>query len=170
MKGVDILKKVFEYGMSLGIAIAIFFVINVFVVNAKVQGQSMDPTYKQNDYLIVNKTAFWHENPKHGDTIVFSVDRRKEKLIKRIIGVPGDTIKIKDGKVYINDSLLVESYINSELTNGDIEVTVPNDSFFVMGDNRQNSLDSRSSEIGMVRKDKIVGKVSVRVFPEPEVY
>lgn len=108
--------------------------------------------------------------PQYGDVVVFkshlTMENGKEKdLVKRVIGVGGDHVVILDGKVYINDKELTESYINGDYTDGIIDEIVPQGHIFAMGDNRPNSRDSRDPSVGMIPKDDIVGKVFIRLFP-----
>lgn len=153
------------------IAVILAGCILFFIRPTFVRQTSMLPSFEDGDYLIIYKRAYKHNEPKYGDVVVFESaltdDSGKDKLlIKRVIGVPGDTIDIKDGDVYINDSKLVENYINDGYTPGDIEdYVVPEDSYFCMGDNRVVSIDSRSPEVGAVHKDQMMGKVVLRLFP-----
>lgn len=167
---IDIKKEMVEWIKTIIFAFALAFLITIFVAPTIVRGQSMYPTLDNNNYLILNKTSYWFSQPKNGDIIVFKSTLPDEKneykdLVKRIIGVPGDHVVITDGKVYINDELQEESYINGDYTDGLVDLTVPDNSVFVMGDNRPNSLDSRSEQVGIVSEDSIIGKVAIRVFP-----
>ena len=131
----------------------------------------MYPTLVERDYLIVNRIAYKVGEPKYKDIIVFKTDLteengKKKDLVKRVIGVPGDHVKIQDSKVYVNDKLLDEtSYIHNNRTDGDIDIVVPEGKLFAMGDNRENSNDSRFPDVGMVDEDEVLGKVMVRLLP-----
>lgn len=135
-----------------------------------VKGSSMDDTLQENNYLLVNKLAYRDvEHPGYEDIIVFESSLEGgELLIKRVIGVEGDEIRIQNGEVYRNNRLLCEDYVNA-LTDGCLVYTIPEDKVFVMGDNRPYSLDSRSSEVGLVSEDDILGRVAVRLFPFDKV-
>jgi len=135
-----------------------------------VKGQSMEPNFENGDYLIVDELSYRFSPPKRGDVIVFRYPYNpSQRFIKRIIGLPGETIEIKDGKVIIYSSgggqVLDESeYLSSNLyTPGEIRVTLDEDEYFVLGDNRLVSADSRSW--GPLHREYIVGKVFLRAFP-----
>ena len=141
-----------------------------FVQPTRVFGISMQPTFHQNDYLIVSKEAYAKTQPKRGDVVVFqskllSASGQEELLIKRIIGLPGDTVLIEDGNVYINGDMIADSYTKDKYTNGYMSVKVPKGSYFCMGDNRLHSTDSRFESVGYVKMNQIKGKVVFRLFP-----
>lgn len=125
----------------------------------------MDPNFKDKEYVITNLIVLRFQDPKRGDVIVFKAPRDKDKdFIKRVIGLPGETVLLKQGDVYINNERFSENvYINSEVkTYGgsflgeDQSVTVPQNEYFVLGDNRPYSSDSR--EWGFVKKNEIIGE------------
>lgn len=135
-------------------------IINPVVVN----GDSMNDTIKEDDIIIINKLSSAN-NINHDDIVVFSTDSGK-KLIKRVIAVEDDYIEITNGYVYLNGKLLNEDYISNSYTEGCIPKTiVPKNTIFVLGDNRANSLDSRSEDIGFVNISKVVGKSFFRIYP-----
>ncbi len=127
--------------------------------------------FYENNYIFISRQAYRFDEPKRGDIIVFHSDLKtqtgKEKLlIKRIVAIPGDVVNIADGKVMINGELQTEDYTLEAYTSGWVsDVEVPEDSLFVMGDNRQNSTDSRDSGVGFVAYDDIVGKAFFRLYP-----
>lgn len=133
----------------------------------------MESTLHENDYLFVNRQAYLTaDHPDYGDIIVFQShiqrdDGKGEKLlIKRVIGVENDVIDIHDGVVYRNGKALEEPYTKERYTEGYISnYKVSENEVFVMGDNRRVSLDSRSSEVGTVSEDSIVGKAFIRLYP-----
>ena len=131
----------------------------------------MLPTLHEDDYLIINKIGYKISEPKNGDVIVFKSDLEQndgtnKDLVKRIIGVEGDKIVIKDGQVYVNDKLLDETYLSEGMyTQGDIDLVVPQGKLFVLGDNREVSLDSRYEQVGLVDVNDVEGKVFVRLYP-----
>jgi len=163
-------KEIFEWIKTIVISVAIALVITMFIRPTLVKGHSMYPTLEPNNYLIINKIPYMLHKPERGDIVVFKshlkADDGKEKdLIKRVIAVEGDHLEIKDGVTYVNGKKIKEDYINGDFTSGEVEIDVPEDKVFVMGDNRQNSLDSRDSRVGPVEIDTIRGKVLVRLFP-----
>lgn len=136
-----------------------------------VKEYSMEPNFHNNDYLFVYKLAYIGDKiPAKGDVIVFKSNLttssgKKKLLIKRVIGRPGDTVKIQDGIVYVNGKVDDQSYTKDQYTDGDMTVKVTKGKLFCMGDNRLVSRDSRDSSVGLVSIDKVVGKVVFRLFP-----
>ena len=117
-----------------------------------------------------NRFLYKRGEPQRGDIVVFRSNLKTETgkqklLIKRVIAIPGDRIVIKDGKIYINGSESRENYTADEYTMGDIDLAVPENEIFVMGDNRNNSLDSRDGILGPVDFDTVIGKAFIRIFP-----
>ena len=168
-------KTIFEFVKTIVIALVIALVITTFIKPTLVKGQSMYPTIEPNNYLIVNKIPYIAGEPSHGDIVVFKAhlytENGEEKdLIKRVIGVKGDVIEVKDGLVYRNGEALKEDYINGGITPGDMApFTVDKGYIFVMGDNRPNSLDSRDPSIGEISVADIMGRVDLRLFPFNEI-
>lgn len=163
------LRKIYTFLIdtlqSLLIAAAVFLVIYQFILRPfEVKGESMYPNFHNNSFVLTNIAGLRFENPKLGDVIVFKAPPDPEKaFIKRVIGTPGDTVRVENGSVYLNDKLLDESkYLSSSVkTYGGsflkdkFSLTVPDGQYFVLGDNREFSSDSR--EWGFVTKDKITG-------------
>ena len=142
--------------------------VNSFlIVNAQVPTGSMENTIMAGDRILALRTSYWFEEPQAGDITVFRYpdDPSGNTLyVKRIIGVEGDMVEVRDGEVYVNGEQLAEDYI-AEKTMGDFgPVTVPADSYFMMGDNRNHSLDSRFWEDKFVEEDEILGKVVLRYY------
>lgn len=159
-----------EFIKDLCVAAIIVVVIMQFYEPTRVFGISMQPSFYEKDYLVLSKEAYARETPQRGDVIVFksqlrTIDGKKELLIKRVIGLPGDTVEVRDGNVYINGTIQDDSYTEDHYTNGTMEIKVPKDEYFCMGDNRLHSTDSRFSEVGLVKFDKIKGKVIFRIYP-----
>lgn len=152
------------------IAVIIAVVIIQFIKPTIVKESSMEPNFYENDYLFVYKMAYKSKLPAKGDVVIFQSDLtyngKKKLLIKRVIGLPGDTITIRDGQVFINGQKDDQSYTADGFTVGDIiEHKVAKGTLFCMGDNREVSIDSRYEEVGDVETDRLVGKVVFRAFP-----
>lgn len=159
-----------EYIEAFLIAFILAIVIKSFLIQAfKIPSSSMEQTLLVGDHLLVNKFIYKFKDPRPGDIIVFKFpDDPKRDFIKRIIGTPGDSVEVRDKKVYVNDKELVEPYAiheDSETLPKDRSVrdnfgpvTVPKDSYFVMGDNRDRSWDSRFWNNTFVKREAIVGK------------
>lgn len=153
---------------SLLIAVVIAFAILQVIKPVIVSGPSMQPTLQDGDYLIVSKVAYLLDSPKRGDVIVFTYeeDGQREFIVKRVIAVPGDTICITGGDVFINGKKDPQRYTKDHVTDEEVaQRTVAKGHYFCMGDNRFNSMDSRDEEIGEVAEDLIVGRVAVRLLP-----
>ena len=147
-------------------------VVISFVRPTIVKQTSMQDTLNPNDYIIMYRRAYsGDKEPKRGDIVIFKSELQDENgknklLIKRVIGLPGDKITINDGKVYINDKEYDESYLKDGYTTGSVNnFKVPKGEYFVMGDNRVVSIDSRYSEVGCIKKDAIKGRAVLRLFP-----
>lgn len=168
-------KTIFEFAKTVIVALVIALAITTFIKPTLVKGYSMYPTIEPYNYLIVNKLPYIAGAPSHGDIVVFKAhiysDNGEEKdLIKRVIGIEGDIIEVKDGVVYRNGEPLEENYIYGGKTPGDMApFTVDEGCIFVMGDNRPNSLDSRDPSIGEVAVSDILGRVDLRLFPFNEM-
>ena len=164
-----------EWIKDIIIALVLGILILQLVKPTIVKEHSMEPTLHENDYIFLSKQAYFFGEPEHGDIIVFHTDlvqkNGKEKLlIKRIIGLPGDTLAIYDGVVYRNGEALKEEYTLDGYTSSTMaEVTVPEGCVFVMGDNRQNSIDSRDSSVGFLDLDLVVGKAVFRLYPFSDI-
>lgn len=158
-----------EWIQSAVIAIVLAFIIKMFLFDfVMVQGSSMYPTLVEGDRLIVNKIGYTIGEPDYGEIVILSYSDSVE-YVKRVIGKGGDTIEIKDRIVYRNGEPLSEDYINTEAYDDFSEVIVPIGTYFVMGDNRANSSDSRYPSLGFVERDAIDGKVIFRIWPLSEI-
>jgi signal peptidase I len=144
-------------------AVASLFVF-VFDV-AHVSGGSMIPTLYNTDKILISKIAFELGNPQRYDIIVLDMPDNSSQLIKRIIGLPNEHVAIIDGDVFINGNLIKEEYLDDIATNGDISMVIKDGYYFVMGDNRSASRDSREDNFGCISRDSIEGKAILRFYP-----
>jgi signal peptidase I len=145
-------------------AIVIAVLIHVFLAQAtRVYGQSMEPNLHTDMRLVVEKLSYRLHTPERGDIVVLRVRPEDEMLIKRVIGLPGDQVEIRDGRVYVNEQPLDEPYLDQETRGNLAPRVVPPLHVFVMGDNRRASNDSRS--FGPVHIDNIVGKAWLSYWP-----
>lgn len=142
---------------TIAITVILFLLINFVSARVRVDGFSMLPTLEEGEFIFVNKLAYKFEEPERGDIIVFHYppDPKRQDLIKRVIGVPGDVIQVRAGSVYINGNQLVEPYI-AETPTYQGEWVVPANNLFVLGDNRNDSSDSHVW--GLLPVEQVVGK------------
>jgi signal peptidase I len=166
-------KELLEWVITIAAAGALAFLINIFGGFAVVEGPSMMPTLRDKDILV--RASYLTKEPKRGDIIAFKTDMThpwkiyrmlgiKKALVKRIIGLPGDHVVVKDGLVYVNDIQLQENQLMDGTTNGDVDIVVTEGNLFVMGDNRLDSNDSRGT-VGLVSIESIIGRIKYRIFP-----
>lgn len=157
------------------IALAIVLPIRYFLFQPFiVKGESMSPSFESGDYLIVDEISYRFSEPQRGDVVVFKYPKdESQRFIKRVIGLPGETIVIENGQVSITKidgtiTILDEVYLPDDLkTYGDANTSLKSDEYFVMGDNRTYSYDSRSW--GVVPEKNIIGKASLRLYPVTEI-
>lgn len=151
------------------ILVIMFFVIKYVGQRTVVVGDSMETTLHDGDNLITDKLTYHFSDPKRYDIVVFPFkDNTSQLLIKRIIGMPGETVQIIDGKVYINDVELDENYGNEVMRSAGLAgepITLGEDEYFVLGDNRNNSQDSRFESVGNIHRSDLVGRAWVRIWP-----
>ena len=168
-KPLSVKKEIISWIKTILLALVLAGFINSFIiVNATVPTGSMENTIMPKDRIIALRLAYSFGKPERGDIAVFKYPDNEELLyVKRVIGLPGETVEIKDGMVYINESdePLDEKYIK-ETPYGDFgPYQVPADHYFMLGDNRNESLDSRFWENKFVEEDKMLGKVYLKYFP-----
>ncbi|MCY7320714.1 MAG: signal peptidase I [Phormidesmis sp. CAN_BIN36] len=164
----------FEGLKTIGLSIVLAVGIRQFVAEARyIPSGSMLPTLQINDRLIIDKLSYRFNTPQRGDIVVFSPTSTLEKqnfhdaFIKRVIGLPGDKVEVKGGRVYVNDQALRENYIEEDPQYQWGPQTVSNGSYLVLGDNRNNSYDSHYW--GFVPREKIIGRAVVRFWPPNRV-
>ena len=161
--GEAILSTIKEIIQTALISLAIFFFVYIFLVQPhRVKGDSMMPNFLDGELLLTEKVSYRVTKPERGDVIVFRAPDRNVDFIKRVVGVPQDIIKIEDGNVIVNGEKLNEPY-ETQKTQGSEEISLGNEEYFVLGDNRNASSDSRS--FGPIKKDTIKGKVWLVYWP-----
>jgi signal peptidase I len=176
-KKFDLAREMYEWADSLVFVFAAFVLVYVFIASVfHVNQDSMTNTLRDGERLIVSRLPY---TPRHGDIILFTKygwqssfnteTGQYNPLVKRVVGLPGDTLEYRDGVLYRNGHRLNEDYVREAewLWRGDMaaEVTVPEGSLFVLGDNRNNSRDSRSTDIGYVDTRSVLGRVVWRITP-----
>ncbi len=171
------MKNVFKEILSTVLYLAVVFVLTFLFITfvaqrTRVVGHSMEPTLQDADSLIIEKVSYRFSAPKRFDIIVFPYEhgnQGKEFFVKRIIGLPGETIKIdEEGNIFVNGQKLEENYGNEVIEDPGVainDVVLGDDEYFVMGDNRNRSMDSRFENVGNISKDKFLGRVVCRIFP-----
>jgi len=162
--------NIVEWIISIAAAIILSLFIRQFVFTAAVvSGPSMEPTLQNGDRVIVNRIAIRLSAPENGDIVAFPYPANPEdKHIKRIIGVPGDTVDVQNHLIIINGELFVDYYSpDGVFLTGDMNfpVVIGYDEFFVLGDNRLNSKDSRFASVGLIQRDDIIGSAWFRFIP-----
>lgn len=163
-------REMFRWVFWLLVFCGIAFLIVQFIgERTVVSGDSMYPSLNDGDNLIVDKISYRFTDPKRFDIIVFPFQYQKETYyIKRVIGLPGETVQIQDGEIYINNRVLKEPYGKEQIRNPGIAsgvITLGEDEYFVLGDNRNNSRDSREPSVGNISRGDIIGRALLRVWP-----
>lgn len=167
----SILKSVLGSSIYfLVILLSAYLLVNYVIQRASVIGKSMENTMYDGDQMLIDKASYKFRNVKRFEMIVFPQKGKKHTyLIKRVIGLPGETVRIdEDGIIYINDRVLNESFGKEAIKNPGVakkDVELGAGEYFVLGDNRNDSVDSRFDEIGLIREEKIVGRVVFRLKP-----
>lgn len=166
-----VLKEILSTSLYLLVVLCLTYLFITFIgQRTQVSGSSMESTLSDKDNLIVDKITYRFKDPQRFDIIVFPVDEQQDTYyIKRVIGLPGESVYIDTkGDIYIDDVLLEESYGNAVIADAGRAagtVVLEEDEYFVMGDNRNNSIDSRMESVGNVHKDDIIGKAWIRIWP-----
>lgn len=160
----EVLSWIVELVVVIGLA---YVLVSFFGIRTNVVGQAMEQTLENDDDILVNKFAYIISKPKQGDVIVFLPNGNKKShyYVRRVVAVPGDIVQIKDGALYVNDELYKESTDVASMEDAGIAsdaVKLEKDEYFVLGDNRNNSEDSRYANIGNVKRDYIIGKAWFR--------
>ncbi len=158
------------------ICLAVFFILHYVGQRTVVDGDSMYPTLEDQENLIMDKLSYHFSDPERYDIVIFPGTEPDDPdshpyFIKRVIGLPGETVQIKDGKIYIDGELLdtdiyaYGGYTEDTELNYEEPYELKSDEYFCMGDNRSVSFDSRYSEVGPVKREEIIGKVWIRIWP-----
>ncbi len=173
-KKTDLGKEIWDWTKAIGIAVILAIVIRTFFFSPTiVDGESMMSTLKDGEFLIVNKIVYRFSEPKRGDIVIFHATEKKD-YIKRVIGVAGDRIEMKDDQLYVNGELVEESYLQANkdywyqvegnvFTQDFVVESVPENAIYVLGDNRRNSTDSRI--LKSISLDRVVGRADLSVWP-----
>ncbi len=172
----DFIKRavaaIFDFLQSIVVVMAILVMIYLFVMSPQeIKGASMEPSFFNGEFILTNKIVYKVFEPQRGDVVIFKAPSDKEiDYIKRIIGLPGDTVLLRDGKIYVNGTAIAEPYLRPGTeSSGELflqdgqQATVPEGKYFVMGDNRPHSSDSR--EFGFIAKEDFIGKAILRYWP-----
>jgi len=164
-------KKRFSWKItSLFAFAAVSAAVTLSVTHTTVQGNSMQPTLENGDHLLINRLSYLGTKPERFDVVVFSYQYKTNTyLIKRVIGLPGETVRIsEDGIIYVNGNILIEHYGNDVIADGGLatkEIVLGDDEYFVLGDNRNDSADSREPGVANIKESDIVGKAWLRIWP-----
>ena len=168
---INIVKELLSLIIYIGVVVLLcYFIINFVGCRSRVDGDSMETTLHDGDNLWVDKLSYTFGDPERFDVIIFNYDE-DTTYVKRIIGLPGETVRIdQNGNIYINEQLLKEDYGNAvieatKLGRASQPVVLGPDEYFVLGDNRNNSSDSRWADVGNVQREDIIGKVVLRIYP-----
>jgi len=162
------IRNISKWVVDIAVALAFaWFCLYAFGMEVLVAGQSMAPLLNSDDVVLVNRLAYDFGRPERLDVVVFEREDKKTN-VKRVIGLPGEIVQIKDGCVYINGKILdagndLEKVMLAGLAEAPVELG--EDEYFLLGDNRDRSEDSRFANIGNVKEDQIIGKVWMRIFP-----
>lgn len=158
-------NEIWEWIKSIVLAIILALVIRAFLVEVfLVQGDSMLPTLHDKERLLVSKIQYYYREPQYGEVIVFKATEDRD-FIKRVIAIAGDEVRVALDGVYVNGEMVTEQYTLEKAREAYGPITVPAGTVFVMGDNRNNSMDSRHSNVGFVKLEQIKGKAMFIFWP-----
>jgi signal peptidase I len=160
--------KVWTISIAAAFIIALFLRFFVFEF-IHIKGPSMQPVLYKDEYVFMEKVSYWFSAPKRGDIIVCSFPDSKDSYIKRVVGLPGDSIKVEGGVLYINGTPDYD-YFKGYISRGLEETIVPEDCVIVMGDNRNDSIDSRYPNVGPIPYDMIQGKAAFIIWPLEKIH
>ena len=164
-----ILRNILEWVLACGLALLLYFVVQTFFFRlATVSGPSMLPSLRDGDMVFLNRFSYLFIEPQVGDIVAFpNPNDPSEHYIKRVIGIPGDIIDMRLGVVYINGIPLDDAFSHERISAGDVNfpIIVEEGNFFVLGDNRNQSMDSRNIAVGNISGRRMVGRVAFRIWP-----
>ncbi|MGI6169706.1 MAG: signal peptidase I [Christensenellales bacterium] len=165
-------SELWSFLRTLLLAVVVALLLNNFVITVvTVEGASMEPTVYTNDRVLMQRVSRWFKLPERGDIVICHIPQLDEKdVIKRVVGLPGETVEIHQGIVYINGQVLDEPYLDSNPDRRDmLPVTVDEEHVFVLGDNRIISMDSSSPQVGQIPAEQILGISMLRIWPLSEI-
>ena len=175
LTGNEILREIISTILYVVVIFAVVFLIITYVgQRTRVDGHSMEPSLSDGDNLIMDKISYRFRDPQRFDVIIFPVEFQENTYyIKRIIGLPGETVQIDaDGNIYIDGEILQEDYGKERILSAGIAsrpIVLGEDEYFVLGDNRNNSMDSRFKEVGPSKRADIIGRAWVRIYPFDQI-
>lgn len=163
------LKKLIDIGVFLLIVLVITFILNQYIIErCEIHNLSMAPTLDSGDVVLVDKLTYRNRKPKRYEIIFFNNESDNEELVKRVIGLPGETVRLAGGKIFIDGEAIddidgLKGPFDAGLAEKDF--VLGDDEYFVLGDNREVSIDSRSKDVGAIKADSIIGKSFIRIKP-----
>jgi signal peptidase I len=166
------LSELFDWIRTLGIAVVLVVLVNLFLFNlSKVEGHSMEPTLEPHEWLFINKIGYRLGNPERGDVVILKdpstdAENSGKYLVKRVVGIPGDTIEVRGGQLYVNGILQVEAYTDATIEDEDYgPAVVEEERYFIMGDNRHAGASKDSRLFGTVPGTLIKGEAEFVLWP-----
>lgn len=159
-------RDLIDWSIAFLLALAAVFLLRAFVLEPiRVDGNSMQDTLQNNEYVLVTKYDYYGRGPEFFDVVLCRYPGETESYIKRVVGLPGDMVELRGGDLFVNDVKVSQDFLTRRGTMDYGPVLVPEDCYFVMGDNRPNSVDSRNAEVGPVERGNILGRAQLVIFP-----
>lgn len=155
------MKRILSFALALAVAVCVGFAIRTWLFSAvRIAGSSMENTLFSGDIVLISR---FEKNPRRGDVMECTFSGRSGSYVKRVVGLPGDTVEFSDGALIVNGRPLSEPYVSSET--GDMRISLGTDDHFVLGDNRAESYDSRAEDMGCIRRDQFLGRARWILWP-----